>query len=369
LIKNNFENSLINLKKRNLFREREIFENHLLDFASNDYLGFSENRELLQQTYEILLKEKFHSPKASILVNGYHQIHKNFEDKLKNLNNFESGIIVGSGFLANFGMIESLVRSKDILLIDEQYHASGMVATKLLRKNQVEIFKHNSIDDLERLIKKYKNRQIIIAVEGIYSMEGTLLKKEFFDIADNYNAILIVDEAHSFGVVGKNLLGVFDLYNIKPKENHIKMGTLGKALGSYGAYILGSSHLISYLENRAKPIIYSTAPSLFDTLLGHVSLEYLETKNLEIQKEIIIRQKLTFEFFNENITSLIFPFKLKNSDEVLKAKKFLKHRGFIVGGIRPPTVKQPLLRIILRINNSIQNLQNLFNIIKRREWS
>ncbi len=95
-------------------------------------------------------------------------------------------------------------------------------------------------------------------------MQGDIAPKQIFDFAQEEDALLIVDEAHSCGVIGDNLLGVFDYYNIKPRANHIKMGTLGKAYGSYGAYILASKNIIEFLLNRAKAVIYTTAPSLFD---------------------------------------------------------------------------------------------------------
>jgi len=115
-------------------------------------------------------------------------------------------------------------------------------------------------------------------------------------LADKYDALLIVDEAHSSGVVGEKLLGIFELYGITPHERHIKMGTLGKAYGSYGAYILASSHIISFLVNRGKPIIYSTAPSVIGTALALVNVEYvaknshtLAPKRLSFVKNLLRR--------------------------------------------------------------------------------
>jgi len=104
-------------------------------------------------------------------------------------------------------------------------------------------------------------------------MDGDLVHKDVFDICDRHDALLIVDEAHSSGVIGDKLMGVFDYYEVYTiKPNHIKMGTLGKAYGSFGAFILASSHIVEYLVNRAKPIIYATSLSLYDTLLAHNSL-------------------------------------------------------------------------------------------------
>ena len=131
-----YSKELESIKKSNRFRNRELFDDNLIDLASNDYLGLSTNKNLFQKTYETVLKEKYHSPKASMLVNGYSKIHKKFEDRLCEVNGFEAGVIVGSGFLANISMIEALVRINDTLFIDEENHASGILATKLLKPEE-----------------------------------------------------------------------------------------------------------------------------------------------------------------------------------------------------------------------------------------
>ena len=265
-----YEKELETIKKSHRFRNRVVYDKNLLDLASNDYLGLAQNKKLFEKAYKRVLKNHYFSPKASMLVNGYSEIHEKFENLLCKTNGFEKGVIVGSGFLANISMIEALVRKGDTLFIDEDYHASGILASKLLEKKQVITFSHNNEKDLEEKILACSSKgRKIIAIEGVYSMSGNLAKKEIFEIARNFNTLLIVDEAHSSGVIGDNLLGIFDYYNIKIEKNHIKMGTLGKAYGSYGAYILASKDIIEFLQNRAKPIIYSTAPSLFDTALGY----------------------------------------------------------------------------------------------------
>jgi 8-amino-7-oxononanoate synthase len=337
------------LKKINRFRERYKFSDKIIDFASNDYLGISENKKLFKQAFKKVMKEKYFSPKASQMVNGYSNIHKEFEDNLKVTNGFEDGIIVGSGFLANIALIESMVRRDDVLFIDEYYHASGILASKLIQ-GQVVIFKHNNYKDLEIKIKEFRNKRIIIAIEGVYSMIGDIAPREFEEIATKYNAILIVDEAHSSGVIGNNLLGWYDYWDIKPKSNHIKMGTLGKAYGSYGAYILASKHIISYLENRAKPIIYSTAPSIFDMALAHEGLKYILKNKQTIKSKITKYQKLIDKYLNIKIDSLIVPIKINNNKRVINLQNFLLKRDILVGAIRQPTVINPIIRLILKLD-------------------
>lgn len=292
---NYYQKELEVIQKSNRFRERKIYPKTLKDMASNDYLGLASNKKNLKKAFKSLQKETSFSPKASVLVNGYSTIHQKFEKKLAKENHFEAGVVVGSGFLANISLIESLARKKDIIFIDEEYHASGIVASKLTAA-EVVFFKHNDFQDLEDKIKTSQNyHRILLAIEGVYSMGGDIAPKEFYEIANKYNAILIVDEAHSSGVIGENLLGWFDYHKVKPKQNHIKMGTLGKAYGSYGAYILASKEIIAFLENRAKPIIYSTAPSLFDIALAYENFKYICKHRESLRKQINEYQNLVFE--------------------------------------------------------------------------
>ena len=273
---------------------------------------------------------------------------------------------MGSGFLANVSMIEALVRKGDTLFIDEEYHASGILASKLLKKEQVILFSHNDYQDLENKIKNRETKgRFIIAIEGVYSMSGNIAHKEFFDIASKYDSLLIVDEAHSSGVIGDNLLGIFDYYNIKPQKNHIKMGTLGKAYGSYGAYILSSKNIIDFLINRAKAVIYTTAPSLFDIALANESLKYILTNTNEIKTKIKDRQEVIKDELGIEAKSLIIAYEIGENKKVLEIQKEILANGYIVGAIRQPTVKSAIIRLISKIDVSINDLQKVCKLIKK----
>ncbi len=359
-----YNNELKALKKSGRYRTREILDTTIKDFASNDYLGLSHNKELHKQTVKILSKLPLHSSKASLLVNGYHQIHKNFEDDLCQANGFEDAVIVGSGFSANIAMIESLVRRGDTLFMDEKYHASGVLASNIGNMNVV-FFKHNDMNELANMLNSSNAKRKIVAVEGIYSMDGDLCDKRVFEICQREDTLLIVDEAHSSGVVGDKLMGVFDLYNIKIQNNHIKMGTLGKAYGSFGAYILASSHIIEYLINRAKPIIYATSLSLYDTLLGHNSLLYILNNNQLLKNKITKNQAIIKEILNIDIAGLIVPIYIGNNKKVIEIKNSLYNDGYAIGGIRQPTVPSAILRVIARVGESEDELQKLCKKIKK----
>jgi len=350
------------LKKVDRFRERKLFNDDLFDFASNDYLGLANNKKQFKKAFNLVNSYGSFASKASMLVNGYHPIHKIFEDRLSYLNNFENGLVVGSGFLANISLIEALVRKGDILFMDSEYHASGVMASGLLG-DRVIFFDHNNPKDLEDKLKMYSAKRKIVAVEGVYSMSGELCKRQIFKISDRYNAILIVDEAHSSGVIGDNLLGIFEYYNITPKDNHIKMGTLGKAYGSYGAYILSSSQIISFLENRAKPIIYSTAPSVFDTALALVNINYVYKNAKKLKKRIDKRLKLIEKILNINSKSLIIPILQQNNSKAIELQNRLIQKKFLVGAIRQPTVTKPIMRLIPRLGIKKRVLKKLLRYI------
>ena len=353
-----YENELKALKRSGRYRTREVIDNTVMDFASNDYLGLSHNKELHHLTSQKLSELPVHSSKASLLVNGYHQIHKDFEDALCKANGFEDGVVLGSGFNANIALIESLVRKGDELFMDERYHASGVLASQINGIN-VKFFKHNDMDELKQMLESSTAKRKIVAVEGIYSMDGDLVDSDVFDICDKKDAILIVDEAHSSGVVGDKLMGVFDHYNIEIKPNHIKMGTLGKAYGSFGAFILASGHIVEYLINRAKPIIYATSLSLYDTLLAHNALKYILENKVYIKEEIKLRQKIIEEELDIKVDGLIVPVLINDNVRVIEIKNLLLDKAYAVGGIRQPTVDKAIIRLIARLGQSADELRSL----------
>ena len=364
---NFYANELKALHRSKRYRKRELIDTDMKDFASNDYLGLSHNKKLHHEASKTLDTLSYNSTKASMLVNGYHQIHKDFEDALCSANNFAAGVVLGSGFNANIALIEALVRKGDTLFMDALYHASGVLASNL-KGIDVVFFKHNDMEVLERLLKASSAKRKIVAVEGIYSMDGDLCKREVFEICDSENAILIVDEAHSSGVVGAHLMGVFDYYKITPQPNHIKMGTLGKAYGSFGAFILASEHIVEYLLNRAKPIIYATSLSLYDTLLAHNALRYIVENVAELKEEIAKRQRVIEEILSIKIDGLILPLLVDDNKKVMAIKEELQRSGFSVGAIRQPTVPKAIIRLIARLGESEESLsilcQNLAKMIK-----
>jgi 8-amino-7-oxononanoate synthase len=279
------------------------------------------------------------------------------------MNGFEEGMIVGSGFLANMALIEALVRKGDMLFMDEAYHASGQLAAQL-HPGQVVTFRYNDAADLKAKMLSHSAKRRIVAVEGVYSMGGDLCSREIFEVCDDLEALLIVDEAHSSGVLGENLLGIFEHYAITPHERHIKMGTLGKAYGSYGAYILASKTILSFLENRAKPVIYATAPSVFDTALAYVNMQYIQKRAAKLRKKILERQVIAEQESGMVCESLILPMEVPDNTFALSMQQELMDQNYLVGAIRQPTVEQPILRVILNLEIPVGKLRHLLSLIK-----
>jgi 8-amino-7-oxononanoate synthase len=195
-------------------------------------------------------------------------------------------------------------------------------------------------------------------------MSGDLCKKEIFTLAEVHKAMMIVDEAHSAGVLGFGLLGIFEYYAIKVNERHIKMGTLGKAYGSYGAYILASKVIVSYLVNRAKPIIYSTAPSVFDIALAYVNMNHIRKNAREYHKKILARQMLVRREFDLPCPSLIVPIEMSSNEQTEFMKEGLMEQGYLVGGIRQPTVDKPMMRVILNVEIPLNKIRHVLALIR-----
>ncbi|MDD2951275.1 MAG: pyridoxal phosphate-dependent aminotransferase family protein [Sulfuricurvum sp.] len=347
---NPYENELKALKRSGRFRERTVRDETLIDAASNDYLGLAHNKELHIKACATLSQYSDHAPKASMLVNGYHPIHSLFEEALCKANGFEAGIVMGSGFNANIGLIEALVRKGDVLLMDEEYHASGVAGARMC-EGEVIYFPHNDSEALKTLLLQNSPKRMIVAVEGIYSMGGDLVPREIIELAIEHKAILILDEAHSSGVIGESLMGILDHYGIAPTPLMIKMGTLGKAYGSFGAYVLSSKHISEYLINRAKHVIYATAPSLYDTALAHHALDYIQSHSKVLREQIALRQNIILETLGIHCAGLIVPIEIGDNHEVMRLQKQIKNElGIHVGAIRQPTVKKAILRLIARLD-------------------
>lgn len=360
-----YSREILLLQKAQIFREKKIYPSSLFDYASNDYLGLSSSSILLNKAIKSLKAFSNHSPRSSMAINGYHPIHRDFEEFLIHYFGFQACTLFGSGFLANLALFDTLVRRNDVIFIDELYHASGRYPAKLL-KNQAVFFKHNDPSDLYQKIStnSAKGRKII-AIEGVYSMDGDIAKIDFAHIAQETESLLIVDEAHSNGVIGPNLKGYFDYHNLPILPNYIKMGTLSKAYGSYGAYVLGEKSVIDFLFSKAKSSIYTTAPSLFDIALAHQNILYIQDHTQKLFLKLKNLRHACAPFQAPQAQILILPF--IKQEQMYQIAHTLLENNFLVGSIRKPTVNTPRIRISLNIKNSKLQTQKLCRILKMLE--
>ncbi|CRF41034.1 aminotransferase class I/II-fold pyridoxal phosphate-dependent enzyme [Helicobacter ailurogastricus] len=347
------------LRKAHLHRERRLYPPNLADFASNDYLGLGGRKDLLQKAFELLQGFNTHAPKASILVNGYHPLHHELESYLCQLLGFEACVLVGSGFLGNVALIGALVRPSDLLLMDAHYHASGQFIAK--KSPNTIFFKHNDSKDLQAKLEKYKPKgRVLIAIEGVYSMDGHIAPLEIFKCAKEHNAYLILDEAHSLGTIGTHLKGVLEHHNLKPTEKTIVLGTFSKAYGSYGAFIGASGEIVDFLCNRAKSIIYTTSLSVLDTALSLVNIEEVYQDPSPFVA-LLEQMRGCVASFGWHTKSNILTLPFVGIAHLLEIQEKLLKEGFICGAIRPPTVQQPLLRVGLNVQatNTLGLLKSL----------
>ncbi len=355
-----FQKSLEALAKKGRLRSKRFLPKNAIDFASNDYLGFKKDKKSFEKAVSALKKEGLFAPSASQLVYGYQNSHKKLEKTLLKLHGFEDVLIVGSGFLANTALVSTLAGHNDLVLMDEEYHASG-IASLPISKAKYELFRHNDATDLEEKLKNAKANRVFIFVESVYSMIGDILPKEIIEAADRYGAYLVIDEAHGYGVIGPNLGGIYDFYGIAPKAKHIKMGTLSKAIGSYGAYILASKEIISFLINRAKSVIYSTALSPIDAEVANKRIKKIAKNSQTLRKKLDTRLSICSEILGKEFLTPIIMIETKNAENIHKK---LAKMNVIVGFIRPPTVKTPSIRLIARLGEKKGDLIKALKIIK-----
>lgn len=357
-----YDKELEVMQKAGIVRSKKLYPHTLHDYASNDYLGLSAHKHLLQEAYAKLSSFPYHSPIASQAVNGYHPIHQEFEEFLLEYFGFESTTLFGSGFLANVALFETLVRKGDVIFIDELYHASGKLPARLLGPQAV-FFSHNNLEDLENKLKNTpcKNHRLI-AIEGVYSMDGDIAQKEFYTLAQKYQALLIIDEAHSSGVLGENLKGYLDYHKLAVSENIIKLGTLSKAYGSYGAFVLGEKSVIDFLFTKAKSSIYTTAPSLFDVALAHCNLNYVKHHTQELKTKLQEQKEAFSHLLSTQSQLAILPY--HSQEKMLKDTQILLENGYLVGSIRKPTSQTPRLRISLNIKNTKMQSLKLCKILQ-----
>ncbi|MFA4887967.1 MAG: 8-amino-7-oxononanoate synthase [Candidatus Omnitrophota bacterium] len=340
-----------------------------IDFSSNDYLSLSNHPKLIAAAKEALGKYGAGSS-ASRLLSGDLDIHHELEGAVARLKNKEHAMVFNSGYQANIGIISSLCAAGDAVFCDRFCHAS-IIDGILLSGARLFRFRHNDPGHLEDILKKERSRykNILIVTETVFSMDGDMpLLGPLVDIKARYNGNLMVDEAHATGVYGASGSGVVEEQGLSREVDYI-MGTFGKALGSFGAYLAAAKSDIDYLVNKCRSFIYSTAlpPAIISVNLASIELlseePYRRAKLLESAK--LLREGLKARGFDVRGCSQIIPLVTGDNQRTVAFANSLKELGYWVMPIRPPTVPEgeSRLRFSVVYDHDISILKRLLDDI------
>lgn len=372
------ERSLASIHRANWYRSVKtidrlsgstvILDGHeVINFASNDYLGLATDTRLIKAAIAAT-KQYGTGSTGSRLLSGHRDLHRELEKAIAKLKQTEDALVFSSGYLANLGTISALVGQKDLILADKYNHSSLKKGAKLSGATILE-YSHNDIQDLATLLDSFRSqyRRCLITTDSVFSMDGDLCPlPELLSIAEQFNSMLLVDEAHATGVMGKTGAGCVEHFGCTGKEL-IQIGTLSKALGSLGGYVAGSSALIDFLRNRAATWIYTTGLSPADTAAAICAIDLIKT---EPQR----RKKLwhNVNYLQQELSGLdllpsqspIICLKLASAKTALNKAQQLQTEGIFVPAIRPPTVPTSRLRISVMATHQPEHLQKLVAVIK-----
>lgn len=385
-----FTGKLKNLQQANLHR---IIKDHdsaqgpriyidgkeFINFASNDYLGLASHPAIVKAVKETIDTFGFGGG-ASRLLSGGTQLHKTLEQKIAEFKGTETALIFNSGYAANIGIIPSISDEGDVIFSDELNHASIIDGCRL-SKARTAIYRHRDAAHLAELLEREKavinNGRFIIVTDTVFSMDGDLAPiQEIYNICSDLNSslqtpnstLLYLDDAHGTGVLG-NGKGALAHFNIRPEPWIIQMGTFSKALGSYGAFAAGNKNVIEWLINTSRSFLYSTALPACAAAASLKAMELLQklpdlVKKLWANRTALVKALEAKGYKAEGETPII-PIKVKDSKEAVKASRYLYENGIFAPAIRPPTVKEPRLRITITAGHSEEDLNSLLQVLEK----
>ncbi|ACX72132.1 8-amino-7-oxononanoate synthase [Methanocaldococcus vulcanius M7] len=352
MFREHLKKELNNIKNSGLYRTLKVKDGKFIDFSSNDYLCLSKHPEILNAVKNGL---RYGSGSTGSRLTSGNINHEKLEEKIAEFKETERALVYSSGYATNVGVISALCKKGDLILSDKLNHASIIDGCRLSRAD-VLIYEHCNISHLLNLIeenwRKYEEGNLFIITDGVFSMDGDVAPiKELKKIADEFNAVLIVDDAHGTGVLG-NGKGTLKHFNIKPSDNIVQVGTLSKAVGGLGGFVCGVEEVIDYLINTSRSFIYSTAlpPHVVEGCIK--AFEIIEkgevVKNL--QNKINIANKIfkKYKYINCGHITPIFPFIF--GEKTMSLAQHLIDNNIFCVGIRYPTVPKGSERIRVSIN-------------------
>ena len=353
---------------------------NVIDFSSNDYIGFSQSEEIFNATHQFLVDNniKQNGATGSRLLSGNHDVYKITEDFIAHFHQSEAALIFNSGYDANVGFFSAVPQRNDIILYDELCHASIRDGIQMSNAKSYK-FLHNDFEDLEKLIVKFQPKTynlqpptIFIVTETVFSMDGDAPNlEELINLTEKHNCYLVVDEAHALGVFGDKGEGLSQSLNLHPKV-FARIMTFGKGLGCHGAAILGSEELKSYLVNFARSFIYTTALSPHSVATILMAYHKLEKEQEALQKlknniiyfnqqKMLLGLKPLFVYSKSAIQCAI----VSGNQNVKAIASQLQEKGFDVKPILSPTVPegQERLRFCLHSYNTEKEISEVLELL------
>jgi len=365
---NSFLKNQLNKRKEDGSLRELKYNKNLIDFSSNDYLGFARNTDLKLNAQEILKNNqdstRINGATGSRLISGQYPLYEKIEKYIATFHNAESALIFNSGYDANLGFFSCIPQKGDTILFDRLIHASIHDGIRL-SKAQAMAFKHNDTKHLIEL-NEYTTGNVFVVAESIYSMDGDAAPiEELIKVCKKNDWHLVIDEAHALGVCGNKNDGLLNT-ELYAAACFARIYTFGKALGAHGAAIVGSKLLTDYLVNFSRPFIYTTAlppEALAQILASYQYLSIAEKESLILKKNIALFQS-QIQLHQINITnsnSAIQCILIAGNENVNAAAVALQTKGFDVRAIRSPTVKKgsERLRICLHSFNSEEEIRSL----------
>jgi len=366
------QNKLELREQTNALRKLSV-PNDLIDFASNDYLGFSKSEKIFRQTHQRLVENNsaINGATGSRLLSGNHNWYGLAENYIAQFHQSETALIFNSGYDANVGFFSAVPQRNDIILYDELCHASIRDGIQMSHAKSYK-FPHNDAVELENLIQKNSAATLYIATESVFSMDGdTPNFEQLIALSEKYGCYLIVDEAHALGVFGNSGEGIIQSLRFQDKV-FARIVSFGKGLGCHGAAILGSRALQSYLVNFARSFIYTTglSPHAVATILvayEHLTDDSESKQQLKNRIQHFNQQKMQlglkplFVYSKSAIQCAIIP----GNEKVKTIAKLLQEKGFDVKPILSPTVPegQERLRFCLHSYNTDQEIEEVLQLL------
>jgi 8-amino-7-oxononanoate synthase len=316
----------------------------LVSFSCNDYLGLSRHPKVKEAAIAAI-RAYGTGAGASRLVTGNHPLFAKLEARLAALKGSEAACVFGSGYLANLGIIPALAGEDDLILIDELAHACIFAGTRLSSAEQ-RIFRHNDVEHARAILSGERDRfaHALIVTDGVFSMDGDVAPiGELAEVCAAHDCWLMTDDAHGLGVLAQGRGTTFAAG--RKAEVALQMGTLSKALGSYGGYVCASQPVVDLIVTRARTLIYSTGLPPANVAAAIAALDIIAADPALTAKPLAKARAFTRRLALPEAQSPIVPLLLGSAEAALAASKMLEDEGFLVIAIRPPTVPAGTARL------------------------